>query len=299
MWAGRNKLPAWRIRKSPGKTMMAPISAVGPGSVGENEAFLWSLADLMTLLLIFFIMLYATAIQGVPTIDAVINPIDPSPAQKGADAKPDRVDAFGVFPPSATEMAIVETEGIEAEPKAPEAEVVASPESEVSAPVSTDGSTDVNLGAETLNRQMVAALADRFSEDFYVRWDERRPVIVLGERITFNAGQARLLTDANATLKGVAKLISGLGECRVVVSGHTDDRPIRTDTFPSNWELSAARAASVAKVLMANGIAPQQLTIQGQSEFKPLLANTSQENRRANRRVEISVITGKQQPNVP
>ncbi len=145
---------------------------------------------------------------------------------------------------------------------------------------------------------MVAELEDSFSKDFYVRWDERQPIIVLGERITFNRGKAMLLADAHGALKRVAELISRLGDCRVVVSGHTDDLPIRTHTFPSNWELSAARAASVAKLLIANGISPRQLTIQGQSEFKPLFANTTGKNRKANRRVEISLITGSQQPEV-
>lgn len=295
MLARRDELSAWRIRKSPGRMMMAPITAAGSGTAGEVEAFLWSLADLMTLLLIFFIMLYATAIQRVPVIETVINQIDPSPVPEVADSQSDRADTFGVFTPSATEITILETDGVEAQTKATEAVLAPPPEPEVIAHVSNE----VSLEAERLNRQMVVELADSFSKDFYVRWDERRPVIVLGERITFNAGQARLLSDANGALKRVAELISGLGDCRVVVSGHSDDRPIRTDAFPSNWELSAARAASVAKVLMANGIAPQQLTIQGQSEFKPLLANTSPENRRANRRVEISVITGNQQPMVP
>jgi len=114
---------------------------------------------------------------------------------------------------------------------------------------------------------------------------------VLGERITFNAGEANLLVGARDAFKRVARLITGIDGCRVVVTGHTDNRPIHTPTYPSNWELSAARAASVAKALMKNGVTAGQLVIQGQSQFKPLVSNTTEENRRTNRRVEISLTT--------
>lgn len=101
-----------------------------------------------------------------------------------------------------------------------------------------------------------------------------------------------LLPGAHNALNRVAQVILRMANCRVMVTGHTDDRPVQTRTFPSNWELSAARAASVAKALMENGISPDALVIQGKSRFNPLVANTSAENRRINRRVEISLITG-------
>jgi chemotaxis protein MotB len=81
-----------------------------------------------------------------------------------------------------------------------------------------------------------------------------------------------------------------LRDYRIIVSGHTDDIAIHTPRFPSNWELSAARAASVAKFLVSRGVAPQRLIIQGKSKFHPLVANTSDNNRRTNRRVEISLV---------
>ena len=147
---------------------------------------------------------------------------------------------------------------------------------------------------EPLNQAMINDLKARFSNDFYVRWDEKQPVFVLGERITFNIGDAKLLTDAQSALKRIADLIAPQHHYQIIISGHTDDIAIRTPTFPSNWELSAARAASVAKFLASTGIVPQRLIIQGKSEFHPLAANTSDENRRANRRVEISLVKGEQ-----
>jgi chemotaxis protein MotB len=74
------------------------------------------------------------------------------------------------------------------------------------------------------------------------------------------------------------------------VEGHTDDRPIRTSEFPSNWELSAARAASVVHQFMRQGIDPLRLEIVGFGEFHPRQPNDTNEGRNANRRVVVLVL---------
>jgi len=75
-----------------------------------------------------------------------------------------------------------------------------------------------------------------------------------------------------------------------VVSGHTDNTPIHTEKFPSNMELSAARAINVATALIDNGVSRKRVSIQGFSEYRPLFDNMTPEHRQANRRVEISLI---------
>jgi chemotaxis protein MotB len=79
----------------------------------------------------------------------------------------------------------------------------------------------------------------------------------------------------------------------VVVSGHTDDTPIHNEVFPSNWELSAARAINVAKILIGSGVEPGRVATQAFSEYRPLYENTSPGNKQANRRVEITLIKDK------
>jgi chemotaxis protein MotB len=73
------------------------------------------------------------------------------------------------------------------------------------------------------------------------------------------------------------------------VEGHTDNLPIHTEKYPSNWELSTARALSVLKLINSRGIGPKRLSAVGYGEFRPLLANDTPENRQVNRRVEIYV----------
>lgn len=261
------RITPWRFTPGADMDFTARCALAGQAGSAEEDAFLWSLADLMTLLLVFFVLLYANAIQDPARAAA-----DPQPAQAAfvppADLHPD------LAPPTSSAESVPPAATPETHPEA-----------------HRQSATEAGP-VESLDPALVNRLQESFSNDFYVRWDEKQPVFVLGERITFNAGEAMLLSDSQSALQRVAELIAPLSHSRVIVSGHTDNLAIHTPAFPSNWELSAARAASVAKFLTAHGVAPQRLIIQGKSEFHPLAANTSEPNRRANRRVEISLLKG-------
>ena len=73
------------------------------------------------------------------------------------------------------------------------------------------------------------------------------------------------------------------------VEGHTDNIPISNDEFPSNWELSVARAIAVSKIMIENGIQPNRINVAGYGEFRPLVENESLENRNKNRRIELKL----------
>jgi chemotaxis protein MotB len=80
------------------------------------------------------------------------------------------------------------------------------------------------------------------------------------------------------------------------VEGHTDNRPINTAAFPSNWELSAARAASVVHLFMQQGLEPARLAVIGLGEYRPTHPNDTPEGRNANRRVVLVILGGKGMP---
>ncbi len=260
----------WRFTPRADKGFVARFSLAEEAKSAEEDAFLWSMADLMTLLLVFFVLLYANAINRPET--AAQEPEQASTTV--ASSSVIHSDALPEVPPADS---VPTDETVAPNPEPPAANL--QPQEEGSS-------------VEPLNQAMINDLKESFSNDFYVRWDKKQPVFVLGERITFNIGDAELLTDAQSALKRIVDWIAPQRHYQIIVSGHTDDIAIRTPRFPSNWELSAARAASVAKFLASHGIAPQRLIIQGKSEFHPLVANTSDENRRANRRVEISLVKG-------
>ncbi|MCO7228603.1 OmpA family protein [Halomonas sp. CnH100-B] len=119
--------------------------------------------------------------------------------------------------------------------------------------------------------------------------DEYRVVVRIAENGTFDSGTATVTPAFASLLQELAVLLGELTGT-VSIDGHTDDVPIRTAQFRSNWDLSAMRAASVANVLVNSGaIAPERLIIQGFAETRPLAANDTPEGRAANRRVELTI----------
>lgn len=112
----------------------------------------------------------------------------------------------------------------------------------------------------------------------------------------FELGQADLRSEVRSFLDRLARVIAQT-PYRVDVIGHTDDYAVDTAEFPSNWELSAARAARVARYLIDSAeIDPRRFTVMGRGEFEPAVANTSDANRSLNRRVEIIITRNELEP---
>lgn len=114
-------------------------------------------------------------------------------------------------------------------------------------------------------------------------------VIRMRSLLLFQEGQATLTSRAQQVMAGVVPLLAK-GKSQLRVEGHTDDVPIRSGSFPSNWELSSARAISVVRYLEEQGLARDRLSVAGYGEFHPIIANDSAEHRAMNRRVEIVVL---------
>ena len=120
-----------------------------------------------------------------------------------------------------------------------------------------------------------------------VRFREKDLVISLDGSALFKSGMAKIDPEAFPVLKKMFKIIS-MASCPVRVEGHTDNVPIFTEEFESNWELSTGRAVNVVKHFIEEGnVAPQRLSAVGYGESKPLVPNDTPEHRARNRRVEI------------
>jgi len=111
--------------------------------------------------------------------------------------------------------------------------------------------------------------------------------LIFPETIVFDPGQAQLKPSARSILEKVAALVAAYPRLLVEVQGHTDDRPIRSRRYPSNWELSVDRATQVVKALIGLGLNPVQISGRGFGEHQAVYPNDSDLNRRKNRRVEI------------
>ncbi len=123
-----------------------------------------------------------------------------------------------------------------------------------------------------------------------VRKESRGVVVNLDTKILFEIGDIRLVDGAKKTLKKVAAVLKKYPDREIRVGGHTDDLPIR-EAYPSNWELSARRALKVLKYLAySEEIDKKRIAAVAYGQFHPLVPNTSDKNRRLNRRVEISLL---------
>lgn len=125
---------------------------------------------------------------------------------------------------------------------------------------------------------------------FSVKTSRDRVMLTIGERISFDTGRADLLDHIKPSLVKLARFLNRETGFRIIVSGHTDNTPIQTPQFPSNWELSVARALSVAKFIMAFHVDPGRISVQGFGQYRPVADNDAPKSRQANRRVEISLV---------
>jgi chemotaxis protein MotB len=142
--------------------------------------------------------------------------------------------------------------------------------------------------AAGLETDLIGALKDESSQQGVAI--ERRAdslVLTFPEPIVFDPGQAQLKSSAHPILEKVASVILDRPNLTVEVQGHTDDRPINTKRYPSNWELSVDRATQVARALIRLGVDPNQLSVRGFGEYRALYPNDTEENQLKNRRVEI------------
>ncbi|MEE4364562.1 MAG: flagellar motor protein MotB [Desulfotignum sp.] len=221
-----------------------------------EDTSLWSMLDLMTLILIFFIMLYAV----------------PAPPKNITKTQEQVAKLFSK----------------------PVFQNHTQPRKEIRPAHNTASherdKTQEKPGFSALEKALHLAMTGTSVSDYEIRMTRDRIKLVIGENISFPTGRAELLEHIKGPLTKIADALSREQGFRIVVSGHTDSTPIHTPRYPSNWELSVARALGVAKFLMARDVNPALISVEGFGPYQPVAPNTDPDSRRENRRVEISLI---------
>lgn len=120
-----------------------------------------------------------------------------------------------------------------------------------------------------------------------VRIVRGRMVVELAESILFDSGRSDLKLEGQTALTEVAGVLASIQGRDFQTAGHTDNVPIKSHRFPSNWELSTARAVTVARFLAEHGVDPNRLSASGYAETQPVASNETAEGRAQNRRIEI------------
>lgn len=140
--------------------------------------------------------------------------------------------------------------------------------------------------AENLNQVLTTLVK---SEQVSVTQTPRGVVVDINASALFEQGDAALQRSAARTLSAVAKVLQA-GKEVIEVEGHTDDIPIFTPQFPSNWELSAARASSVVRLFIEQGVVAERLRAVGLASYHPINTNDTPEGRSRNRRVTVTIV---------
>lgn len=117
-----------------------------------------------------------------------------------------------------------------------------------------------------------------------------RMVVALSSDVLFPSGSAKLSPEGQSAITEVAKLLVTIPNRKYQVEGHTDNVPIRTQQFPSNWELASARALTVVRAMLESGMPAERVSAASFGETKPAQPNETVDGRKANRRIEIVIV---------
>ncbi len=149
--------------------------------------------------------------------------------------------------------------------------------------------------AKNLNQVMAPLVT---SGQVSVSETNRGVVLEINASALFNQGEAELQSASINTLSEVANIL-GPGDQAIEIEGHTDNVPIKTPRFPSNWELSSARASSVARLFIEHGVAEGRLTVMGSAANHPVAPNDTPEGRARNRRMTVTLMAPVMERSLP
>ncbi len=154
------------------------------------------------------------------------------------------------------------------------------------------------LGGDAQNKHMAADAAQKIREvaskenmDDAVKVDvtDTGIAIRISDKVSFDPGSDKLKPEFVAILEKMMEIVREKPGREIRVEGHTDNTPINTARFPSNWELSASRALAVVKYLYQRGEDPKKLSGVGYGEFRPIVPNDTEAHKRENRRIEVYI----------
>ena len=143
---------------------------------------------------------------------------------------------------------------------------------------------------EEISEQLNKSLSELIeNDDVIIKYGDDWLELEIKSKVLFESGESRLEESAEPIIENISNILSGYSN-PIQVEGFTDNYPINTPKFPSNWELSAARAASVVHLLDVYGVDSSRMSAIGYGEFKPIADNATKDGRQKNRRVVLVVL---------
>ncbi|WP_078553053.1 flagellar motor protein MotB [Bacillus alkalicellulosilyticus] len=228
-----------------------------------DESWLIPYADMLTLLLALFVILFAVSQVDAQKYDQLRNVLA------------DTMGGTGVLEYHAP---IQEMDTVNDELKKEDKD--------------SDGSAQLWYDLEVLKEELDRYIDDEnLSERLSTEITREGLLVTINDQILFDSGDANMKKEARKMVVKLADILASDPPKRIQISGHTDNRPIYNSQFRSNWELSSVRALNVMNIFLENeDVIPKQLSIAGYGEYQPIASNDTAEGRERNRRVEVLIL---------
>lgn len=255
-----------------------------------QERWLVTYSDLITLLMIFFIVMYSMSQVDANKFRAIADSLSISlgggtPSQVDMGTRPNGPSIIDKGSPQQN-----------SEVAGPDSNPPLNPQSNYPADDQGNGAGNGVKDQETLTIEGIKAKLDQFAAENNIKTklvssiEERGLVVSIQETLLFEKGSAQINPGAKTVMKKISSVLSASPNL-IKVEGHTCNLPIHTSQFPSNWELSVLRATNVLQILVQEGgIAPNRLSATGYGEFRPIADNSTEEGRMINRRVDLVIL---------
>lgn len=230
---------------------------------GGLPGWMATFADLVTLLMCFFVLMFAMSTIQEETFKELVQSLK---SALGVQQVPETGTREGLIMPSTPSE----------EP---------SKEKDDSAMDEIGGMVQKEV-EEIVSDVKELVMFNKLGGNVKVEENDDGAVITISDVLLFKPGAGSMNEKGLPVMAKIAKVLKQFSY-PIKVSGHTDDIPIKTEKFPSNWELSATRASDVVRFLITQGVDPALISAEGRAEFAPLTNNKTAKNRARNRRVEI------------
>jgi chemotaxis protein MotB len=251
----------------------------------NEERWLLTYADMITLLMTLFMVLFAISSVNTSKFDALSKSLSeaisgkivtggPSIQQTGAEQK---TDTATPEPPIPAIRPVMEVKSTSSKSASSTAKSAAEREEE---------------DFQELKRKIDAYAKEHGLQNKLQTDVVRRGLVIrlLTDRVVFASGSAQLEPPSTDLLTTLARLLVLEVRHPIVVEGHTDNRPISSPQFPTNWELSTSRATQVVRFFIRQGVAARRLQAAGLAAQRPIASNSNDDGRSRNRRVEIVLV---------
>jgi chemotaxis protein MotB len=256
----------------------------------NHERWLVSVYDMMTLLFAVFVVLFAISSTNVSKVKELTKSLQEAfsgPVLTGGQAMMDRgsqseAEDASPTPPLPT---LSPAQAVDAAMRGTDAEAAAADLAAKGAELAARE----EQAFQALKKKIDALVHEAHLDDKVSTTVTERGLRIrlLTDRLLFSSGSAVINPAAFGTLDRIGAIIADEAKHPVAVEGHTDDRPIHTSQYPSNWQLSGGRAAAVVQRLIGAGVAPRRTSLTGYAAVHPVSSNDTSAGRARNRRVEI------------